>query len=103
MFFTLCYTLLFFNIYKQKLNMKNEIKKFENFEHNDYEGLEYTLLREIDKSDEYIKFRKHYTEEIKSFLTDNEGRFLMTHQLAGNIIMDVTELIKKLGYEIIKK
>ena len=83
--------------------MKNEIKKFENFEHNDDEGLEYTLLREIDKSDEYIKFRKHYTKEIKSFLTDNEGRFVMTHQLAGNIIMDVTELIKKLGYEIIKK
>ena len=83
--------------------MENKIKKFENFEHNDDEGLEYTLLREIDKSDECIKFRKHYTEEIKSFLTDNEGRFVMTHQLAGNIIMDVTELIKKLGYEIIKK
>jgi len=83
--------------------MKNEINKFENFEHNDGEGFEYTLLREIDKSDEYIKFRKHYTKEIKSFLIDNDGRFTMTHQLAGNIIMDVTEIIKKLGYEIIKK
>lgn len=74
----------------------------ENKQNND-EGLEYALLREIDKSDEYFKFRKHYTEEIKSFLEDNNGKFVMTHQLAGNIIIDAAELIKKLGYEIVKK
>ena len=78
------------------------IKKFEKFEHNDDEGLEYTLLREIDKSDEYVKFRQHYTEEIRNFLAENDNRFAMTHQLAGNIIMDVTEIIKSLGYKIIK-
>ena len=80
-----------------------EIKKFENFEHNDDEGYEYSLLREIDKSESYIDFRKHYTEEIRNILSDNDGRFTMTNQLAGNIIMDITEMIKKLGYEIIKK
>ena len=61
------------------------------------------ILHEIEESDEYINFRKHYTKEIKSFLTDHEGRFVMTHALAGPMIMDVTEMIKKLGYEIIKK
>lgn len=82
--------------------MKNNIKKFENFEHNDGDGLHYTLLREIEGSDEYNKFRQHYTEEIRSFLTDNNGRFVMSHQLSQNVIADVTEMIKKLGYEIKK-
>jgi len=73
-------------------------------EHNDNDGLEYTLLREIDGSDEYNEFRKHYTEEIRSFSIENDGsKFIMTHQMTTNIITDMTEIIKKLGYDIIKK
>jgi hypothetical protein len=83
--------------------MKNNIKKFENFEHDNDEDLDYTLLREIEGSDEYNKFRQHYTAEIRSFLTDNNGRFTMTHQITQNIITDVVEMVKKLGYDIIKK
>lgn len=81
-------------------NRLNDPKKFE---HNDDEGFEYTLLREIDKSDYYLKFKKHYTEEIRKYLDDQDGKFVMTHQIAGNIILDITEMIKKLGYIIIKK
>ena len=81
--------------------MKNNIKKFENFEHND-DGLDYTLLREIEGSDEYNKFRQHYTEEIRSFLTDNNGRFTMTHQITQNIITDVVKWLKNLDTTLLK-
>ena len=81
--------------------MKNNIKEFENFEHND-DGLDYTLLREIEGSDEYNKFRQHYTEEIRSFLTDNNGRFTMTHQITQNIITDVVEMVKNLDTTLLK-
>lgn len=74
-----------------------------NFEYNDDDGLEYTLLREIDGSDEYNTFRQHYTNEIRSFLIDNDGRFSMTHQITLNIITDVAEMIKQQGYNIVKK
>ena len=79
------------------------MKHLNKFEHNDDEGLEYTLLREIEGSDGYNKFRQHYTEEIRSFLADNNGRFVMSHQLTQGVITDVVEMCKKLGYNITKK
>lgn len=60
-------------------------------------------LEKLTTGEEYNNFRKHYTKEIQSFLTQNEGKFVMTHQLAGNIILDIVTLIEKSGYEIITK
>ena len=84
-----------------------KVKKFKSFgdeeyEHNDDEGYEYTLLRDIAKNDEYIKFRKHWTTEIRNFMQTNE-KFTMTDQIASSIILDITEMIKSVGYEITKK
>lgn len=83
--------------------MKKNIKKFENFEHNDNQELEYNLIREINNSVEYKNFRQHYTQEIRTILTDNNDKFTMTHQISNNIITDVIEMIKKIGYNITKK
>jgi len=75
----------------------------EEFEHtDDNSDLSYDLLKEIDNSKSYHEFREHYTNEVKKIIKNN-GSFSMTPQLSINIIMDVTEMIKKSGYEIVKK
>lgn len=62
------------------------------------------ILNKFDSSNkDYVSFRKNYTSEIKSIIDDNDGRFVMTHDLATNLILDVTEMIKKLGYKITKE
>jgi len=73
------------------------------YEHNDDEGYEYTLLRQFDSSNpDYVKFRQHYTIEIREEIERN-GKFVMTDGLASTIILDVTEMIKNLGYKIVKE
>ena len=81
----------------KKFNENNE------FEHNDDEGFEYELLRKFDSSNpDYVEFRKNYTKQIDESIELNDGSFYMSHDLASNIILDVTEMIKKLGYKIVK-
>jgi uncharacterized protein YeaO (DUF488 family) len=86
--------------------MTDKIKKFEEveYEHTNENGeFDYDLMRKFDSSNpDYTEFRKHYTKEIQEMIERN-GRFVMTHDLTANIILDVSELIKKAGYDIIKK
>lgn len=82
----------------------NNVKSFRSYnESNNDDGYNKTLSEEFTKGDDYNEFRKHYTNEIKQLLLDNDGRFVMTHQLAGVIITDIITMIEKRGYSIVKK
>ena len=100
----------FVDIYKNKAlekitelikNIVPEVEE-EKYEHNDDEGYEYTLLRKIGKSKEYAEFRKQWTETIRDNIANN-GNFAMTDSIASPLLLDVTELIKKMGYKIVKQ
>jgi hypothetical protein len=84
---------------KVKLDKVNES---EEFEHTNEEGFEYDLLRKFDGSNpDFVNFRKHYTEVINEGLSENP-KFWMSNDLAANIILDITEMIKNQGYKIVK-
>lgn len=63
-------------------------KEEEEYEHNDDEDYEYTLLRKIETLEDYKTFRRVHS---------------LTNQVASTLLLDVTELIKKAGYKMVKE
>lgn len=72
-------------------------KDDENFEHEN----EITEVYDaIEKTPEYVEFRKHHTKEIREFFKDQP--FTMTPMLTSTLIVDVLTLVYKAGFKITK-